>query len=289
MKFSLIVGTLNRRNELQHCLNSLLQQAYKDYEVIIVDQSEDDETKELVNTYNDQRIIYNKVDFKGLSKARNYGLKIAGGDYFCLIDDDAYYDESFLANAYSYLKEKELHRVILSGYIFDTDKEGDFAKYKESLDGRYLSLSKILNTCPSAGLVVPMDVIKECGGFDEELGVGARFGAGEETDLLIRVYKKGFKVIYRKNLSLKHPYPPKEKKPGKEEKAEKMGAYYRGFGAVYKKHVFQSFHFYMFLRYLVVWMKLIVKRLLPFKYDKNRTKAEIKGFKEGLKQYGAKR
>ena len=95
MKFSLIIGTLNRCRELEICLESLRKQVFRDFEVIIIDQSINDSTQQLANGYQDLNIIYEHVDFMGLSKARNYALKMAHGDYFALIDDDAYYDERY--------------------------------------------------------------------------------------------------------------------------------------------------------------------------------------------------
>ena len=57
MKFSLIIGTLNRCAELEICLNSLRKQKFRVFEVKIVDQSTDDSTQQLVSKYQDLRIV----------------------------------------------------------------------------------------------------------------------------------------------------------------------------------------------------------------------------------------
>ena len=73
----------------------------------------------MVNTFNDNRIIYKHVKFKGLSKARNEALRIAKGEYFCLIDDDAYYPPDYLCKLSICLKRNET-KTIISGYMWDS-------------------------------------------------------------------------------------------------------------------------------------------------------------------------
>ena len=92
MKFSLIIGTLNRTEQLKICLKQIDKQIYRDFEVIIVDQSNDNLTYEMVNNIKvGYKIKYFKSEIRGLSRARNIALRKADGKYFCLIDDDGYY------------------------------------------------------------------------------------------------------------------------------------------------------------------------------------------------------
>lgn len=53
MKFSFIIGTLNRPQELKYCIESLLAQTYAEYEIIIVDQSADNLTEKMVESFNE--------------------------------------------------------------------------------------------------------------------------------------------------------------------------------------------------------------------------------------------
>ena len=77
MLFSIILATLNRSKEIEACLQSLENQIERDFEIIIVDQSEDDKTKHISEKFDNLNIKYYNVPFKGLSKARNYGIKHA--------------------------------------------------------------------------------------------------------------------------------------------------------------------------------------------------------------------
>ena len=233
MKFSLIIGTLNRKEALESCLSSIMYQTNQDFEVIIIDQSDNTETEQYVRSLKNIKILYKHVEYKGLSRARNDALALASGEYFCLMDDDAYYKSDYLDVANKWLSP----RTVLSGYIFDTIKQSDFVNYKKKYNGYELTLRMITRLCPSAGLVLPMSLVKDVGLFDESFGVGSKYGAGEETDLLLRGFRNGYKVKYIQNLELRHPVPIPKKNLCVENQSIKMADYYEGLGALYKKHM----------------------------------------------------
>ena len=67
----------------------ILDQTYKDYELIIVDDCSIDETENVINEINDDRIIYHKfVTNSGVCAARNYGIKVSKGEYIAFQDSD---------------------------------------------------------------------------------------------------------------------------------------------------------------------------------------------------------
>lgn len=285
MRFSLIIGTLDRAEILGSCLESLLKQSYTDYEIIIIDQSSNDLTEKLIDNLQSEKVIYKRVSFKGLSRARNEGLKYARGDYLCLIDDDAYYNKDYLSNALSVISKGKDKKIIVSGYIFDTINNRDFATYSHSRNNLSLNTIQIIRTCPSAALIIPIQVMEECGAFDEKLGVGAEYGAGEETDLLLRAIRRDYHVVYSESVKLKHPYPVPERSPSIDNSNIKMKYYYKGIGALYKKHLLLYKEYYLVHPFLVLWTKFIIKYLLPFRYNHDRVRCEINGFMEGLKGY----
>ena len=279
MKFSMVIGTLNRPLAIQSCIESIKLQSYTDYEIIIIDQSDDNSTEKYICFLNDPKIIYRHVNYKGLSKARNEGLILASGDYFCLIDDDAYYDEDYLLNAMKNIETKQ----ILSGYILDTITNSAFVDYKERNNQKILSVREIMKTCPSAGLVIPMSLIKEVGKFDDKFGLGGKFPAGEETDLLLRGINAGYTVKYVKEMQLKHPYPVIRKEQVLD--YGKIASYYKGIGALYKKNLINNSLFELRFSYFETWMKLIVKRFCFFKYDREQIEQYINEFKQGFDNY----
>ena len=88
MFFSVIIPTYNRKHFLKIALESILQQTYKEFEVIVVDDGSTDGTEDLVKSYKDKRIRYFYQKNKGPSSARNLGIREAHGEFICFLDSD---------------------------------------------------------------------------------------------------------------------------------------------------------------------------------------------------------
>lgn len=92
MKFSIIVPIYNVEKYLDKCISSLLNQTYKNIEIILVDDGSPDGCPEKCEQYShqDNRVIVIHKKNGGLSDARNSGLRIATGDYIIFVDSDDY-------------------------------------------------------------------------------------------------------------------------------------------------------------------------------------------------------
>lgn len=108
MKFSIIVPVYNVEKYLDKCLNSILSNTYKNYEVIIVNDGTKDNSEQIINKYINKykNIKYIKQKNKGLSSARNEGVKKAIGDYLLFIDGDDYIESDMLDVLDKNLKDK---------------------------------------------------------------------------------------------------------------------------------------------------------------------------------------
>lgn len=87
---SVIVPIYNSEKFLRRCLDSIISQTYKNLEIILVDDGSTDDSLDICNSYckKDSRITVIKEKNRGVSFARNVGLKIAKGDYVCFVDSD---------------------------------------------------------------------------------------------------------------------------------------------------------------------------------------------------------
>lgn len=106
-KVTIIVPVYNVENYINECVDSLINQKYKEIEILLIDDGSTDNSGKICDAYakNDNVKVYHKKN-GGLSDARNYGLKKATGKYICFVDSDDYvkddYVESMLKNIKKY-------------------------------------------------------------------------------------------------------------------------------------------------------------------------------------------
>ena len=87
--FSIVIPTYNRAGLLKRCLESIESQTYQNWEAIVVDNYSEDNTEEVVNSFNDDRIIYIKNHNYGIiAVSRNKALDVAKGDWVAFLDSD---------------------------------------------------------------------------------------------------------------------------------------------------------------------------------------------------------
>lgn len=96
MKFSIIVPVYNVETYLEECIDSVLEQSYQDFELILVDDGSTDSSPTICDRYErqDTRIkVIHKAN-GGLSSARNAGIEKATGDIICFVDSDDYWNNA---------------------------------------------------------------------------------------------------------------------------------------------------------------------------------------------------
>lgn len=287
MKFSLIFCTLNRVTECELCMDSFIKQSFDDFEIIVIDQSDNSLTNSLLKSekYCHLDIKYFHVNFKGISRARNYGLQFARGEYFCLIDDDAQYFPDYLERASEFLESHP--QAILSGYVWNPVENNTLADYRKKRDGKKLSIREISVMCPSPALIFPLALIsqKNCI-FDEDFGVGSIYGAGEETDFIFQARKKGYDIHYIKSMKINHPVIRHTYEIENFNEAFKMKNYHKGFGALHKKWLLQNGGWRIWLIVSELLFKNMVKATGILGQRKKEYAIEsLNGYKEGWNAY----
>ncbi len=106
---SVIVPVYNVSEFLSQSLDSIINQTYKDIEIILVDDGSTDESGKICDVYasNDSRVRVIHKSNGGLSSARNAGLDIALGDYITFVDSDDIIEECMLEEMYKYAKSDD--------------------------------------------------------------------------------------------------------------------------------------------------------------------------------------
>lgn len=93
---SIIVPVYNRSNEIINCYNSLISQTYNNIEIIFVDDGSTDNTLEVLNSFNDKRLIVISQKNSGPSEARRRGFRESNGEYISFVDSDDRLDKNFI-------------------------------------------------------------------------------------------------------------------------------------------------------------------------------------------------
>lgn len=110
-KFSLIIPAYNVEKYIKKCLDSVLNQTYNDYEIIIINDGSTDNTSKILESYkSNKKIKIINQENKGLSNARNTGVSNAKGDYILFIDSDDFIEKELLEILNKTIKDEDLVR-----------------------------------------------------------------------------------------------------------------------------------------------------------------------------------
>lgn len=130
-KFSIIIPTYNVEKYVKKCLDSVMKQTFKDYEVIVTDDGSTDKTKSIVHKFDVELIESNHV---GVSQARNLAINKAKGEYLVFLDSDDWWDKELLEKlAESSKNDPDLIRFQIRT-VTDTNKKIDYSE--EPFEGK---------------------------------------------------------------------------------------------------------------------------------------------------------
>lgn len=195
-KISIIIPAYNVDKYIEKCIDSVLRQTYKNFEVIVVDDGSTDNTAFIVDNFEnmDKRIKVIHKENCGLSAARNTGLKVATGKYIMFLDSDDWIEEKCCSIAlnslvssnadiviFDYYKEFEnisipYHAYEQSQLIYKKNEKNNFFIYD-------------MRTITAWGKIYVRDSIDGIM-FDEKMRTA------EDVDFNYRVYNKVDKVVY---------------------------------------------------------------------------------------------
>lgn len=127
-KVSIIIPVYNEEYFILDTINSVLNQTYKNFEILVVDNGSNDNSIEFVKNIQDDRIkIITIKDNQGVAFARNIGIEESRGDYICFLDADDYWTKKKLEKQVKFMEENN-YEFIYSDYMF-VDRNGFEKKY----------------------------------------------------------------------------------------------------------------------------------------------------------------
>lgn len=115
--FSIIIPTYNRADKLDIPIKSLLNQQFKNWELIIINDGSTDDTNILIQAYSSNKIHYFYQQHQGRSAARNLGISKARGTYICFQDSDDEYLPNHLQTLYEAILQNDTYKVFRTGML----------------------------------------------------------------------------------------------------------------------------------------------------------------------------
>ncbi len=172
-KVSIIIPTYNRSAKLKKSIESVLQQSYTNFELLIVDDASTDDTQEMVEAISDKRIRYIKQTVNGgASAARNEGVRQADAPLIAFQDSDDIWKPEKLEKQMAYWQEHPEYAMIYCAYKKYIDGQEIVvpnASWHGSLEGKLFSWLAQRNSIGAPTMLVKRECFLEAGGFDTGL------------------------------------------------------------------------------------------------------------------------
>jgi GT2 family glycosyltransferase len=229
---SLILATVGRTDQLNRLFDSFAAQTFTNFEVIVVDQNGDDRLRPHLERAKSLGIAIKHLKHfpANLATARNAGIEAALGEWIGFPDDDCWYDPKVLERVASRFAHTDKPTGVVVRWVEQAEQPLQAANltWERSAAFRDVPVSSITLFCHRR-------LFKTIGGFDSRLGVGQWFGAGEETDFVLRALHSGAFFTYLPDAEVHHAVSADKPQTTPQARlAIRHRA--RGTGALYAKH-----------------------------------------------------
>ena len=183
---SVVIPNYNYAHYLSDCINSILQQSYKNIEVIFVDDGSTDESVLIAKSFS-ERVKIIVQDHKGVNAARNLGISHAMGKYIAFCDSDDVWLPDKIEKQLDYLEKYPAVGLIYSGISLVNEN----LKLIRNQDGKYsgdcsrdflLHPSQAIVLLGASTALIRKEIVTHIGEFDETLS-----GPGEDWDFFRRI------------------------------------------------------------------------------------------------------
>ncbi|KFF06167.1 glycosyltransferase family 2 protein [Flavobacterium reichenbachii] len=206
--FSIIIPLYNKENFIKNTIQSVLEQTFGDFEIIVINDGSTDKSEEKILQFEDLRISYFSTENNGVSAARNYGITKASASYITFLDADDYWRPIFLEAMLQNIKRFPEQKVFAGAIEFETSKKTIPAQYSiiksdpESQIVNYFKASLKESAIWTSCAVFHTTIFSEIGNFDTKIK------SGQDTDLWIRIGLK-YPVVFIWKILARYVYDSK--------------------------------------------------------------------------------
>lgn len=185
-QISVIISVFNKEQYIYNTIQSVLNQTFSDFEIIIINDGSTDQSETIIKTFTDARIHYIKQPNKGAATARNTGIAKANTNFVALLDGDDTWHNTYLESIINAKNNFPEALVFASAVAHKYDTELVPVPYNFKIDGKisiknYFKNSKKHSLLTSSSTAFKTDILLTTGNFDTSIK------SGEDTDMWIRI------------------------------------------------------------------------------------------------------
>ncbi|HTO35698.1 MAG TPA: glycosyltransferase family A protein [Flavobacterium sp.] len=184
--FSVIIPLYNKESFIRNTIESVLNQTFQDFEIIVINDGSTDKSEKVVSLFNDQRIKYYSQPNSGTSATRNKGIEKSSGNYIAFLDADDFWYPHFLEH-FKYMTEQYPEQFVFSAAKeIETPNRIFNPRYSIKKSGEfelvnYFDASNQESVIWTSSTVFHKSVFEKAGYFDTNIK------SIEDTDLWIRI------------------------------------------------------------------------------------------------------
>jgi glycosyltransferase involved in cell wall biosynthesis len=183
---SVIICVKDAEKYIGECVSSLLDQTFKDFEIVIIDDGCNDNTAHIIQKSSDERIRYFRNEKNlGIAKSRNTGLKLLRGEYIFFTDADCVVSKNWIKHGLKSLEDQKYVGVEGKIYYVSEEYKPTFSDHvcKNEHGGHFMT----------GNMAYKRSIVESVGGFDE------KYDYHEDRDLALRILKHG-KICFNPNM-----------------------------------------------------------------------------------------
>ncbi len=196
---SVIIPVYNREKFIERAINSVLKQTYRNFEIIVVNDGSNDNTANILQKYATKIRIMTLPVNKGVSYARNIGIRYAMGEYVAFLDSDDEWLENKLEEQIAYVNRHKQIKILQTEEIWirNGKRVNPLKKHKKYEGYIYPKCLPLCIISPSS-VLIKREILKKVGWFDTS------FPACEDYELWLRISSKYPVGLINKKLTIKY-------------------------------------------------------------------------------------
>ena len=202
--FSIVIPVYNKEKFVAKTIESVLEQTFNDYEIIIVNDGSTDQSESKISAFKDTRIQYYSKKNEGVAFARNFGIEKASAEYICFLDADDFWYSNFLETMHRFIAEFPEQKVFASAIEIETKNKLIKAHYSIPTTSdfeivNFFDASQKECVLWTSSVCIQKSVFEKVGTFDTNIK------HGEDTELWIRIGLQ-FPVVFIRKILARYVY-----------------------------------------------------------------------------------